>query len=203
MKKISTFLVLFLTVPFITAAHATVAPFQAPTQSYQDFSVSVPTEKEMATVGVRLLMPVELSKVTPFVKQGWKITVTKVGETVTQIEWTGGKIPHGQKDIFQFTSKTPATSTTMIWKVYQTYEDGTVVAWDRDPKTPAEEEEKVKNPYSTTEVRADVLPAGLPQKKEPAKSFDMFGIIALGLSAAALALALRRSRDIRYTASYR
>lgn len=180
--------------PLITSAHAVVSPFQAPTETYQDFSLSVPNEKDVPTVGVRLLIPGELTKATPFVKPGWKITVTKVGDAVTQIEWSGGKIPVGLKDTFQFTTVTPKDNATLVWKVYQTYEGGTIVAWDRDPKTPAPSG-KVENPYSTTDVRNDVFPVGLPmQKEKPNDNSSPIIYFALVISIVALGVSLWRRR---------
>jgi uncharacterized protein YcnI len=142
-------------VPFVVSAHSTVTPSQSTTSKYENFVLSVPTEKEVPTVGLRLLIPEGLDKITPQVKPGWKIDVKKNSDgVVTEIDWTGGSIPAGQKDIFQFTARTPKDNATLIWKVYQTYQGGEVVAWDRDPKTPAKEGETV-NPYSVTEVKAD------------------------------------------------
>ncbi len=135
----------------LVSAHSTVSPSQSTTQKYENFTLSVPTEKEVPTVGVRVLIPETLDRVTPFVKSGWTINITKAGEKVTQIEWTGGTIPAGQKDVFLFTARTPAEDTTLIWKVYQTYQGGEVVAWDQDPKSA----EEVSKPYSTTEVKID------------------------------------------------
>ncbi len=140
--------------PNFAFAHSTVSPSQTIPSKYETFSLSVPTEKDAPTLGVRLLIPASLDRVTPFVKPGWNIDIKKEGEKVTEIEWTGGAIPTGQKDVFQFTARTPKEGTTLIWKAYQTYEGGEIVAWDRDPKV-ANKDAEVKNPYSTTSVTAD------------------------------------------------
>src|ERR1700741_506950 len=87
-------------------AHAVVSPAATITSKYETFSLSVPTEKDIPTVGVRLLIPDALDRVTPFVKSGWTITVKKDPanpEKITEINWTGGMIPAGQKDAFSFT----------------------------------------------------------------------------------------------------
>ena len=143
----------------------------------------------MPTIAVRLLVPPQISKVTPIVKPGWKITLEKEGSTTVAIKWTGGSIPAGQKDLFQFTALTPSTETTLQWKAYQTYSDGTVISWDQDgSKAPAGQ--KVY-PYSTTDIHPD------SSKNAPSSnSSTPLAIVALALAAVALANSFyRRGRD--------
>lgn len=144
--------------PLLVSAHSTVSPSESGTSKYENFSLGVPVEKAMPTIAVRLLIPDGLTRVTPFVKPGWTISVTKTGEgeteRVTEIRWTGGSIPVGQKDVFLFTARTPDKDASLAWKAYQTYSDGTVVPWDRDPKSAPGPDGKVANPYSVTEVSA-------------------------------------------------
>src|SRR5258708_680758 len=87
---------------FPAFAHVIVHPSQAGVAAFQEFSMSVPTEKDNPTVGIKLLIPDGLQMVTPNVKAGWTITVKKngTGDTapVTEIDWTGGSIPSGQRD---------------------------------------------------------------------------------------------------------
>lgn len=147
------FLIISLSFASLASAHSTVSPSQTLVSKYETFSLSVPTEKDVPTTLIRLNIPASLDKVTPFVKPGWKIAVKKDSAgKVTEIEWSGGFVPAGQKDVFQFTARTGTTPDTLIWKVYQTYQSGEVVAWDKDPKTPMTGNEMVSNPYSVTEV---------------------------------------------------
>lgn len=180
-----------LLLPRAALAHSVVSPAQTSTSKYENFSLSVPTEKDVPTVGMRLEVSTELDYVTPVVKPGWAIKVTKdAAGKVTQIAWTGGSIPAGQKDFFQFSARTPATSTTLVWKAYQTYRDGTVVAWDRDPSKPEPGKEKAENPYSMTEVKSDA-----PVQKQ---SFDnatpTISFLSFVLSVVALAIALQNRK---------
>ncbi len=179
------FTVSLFTFTNIASAHSTVSPSETLISKYETFILSVPTEKEVPTVAVKLLIPETLDRVTPFVKSGWKINVVKnVDGRVTEIDWLNGAIPTGQKDVFQFTARTAATGTTLIWKAYQTYQDGVIVAWDRDPSVLQEGETKVANPYSTTNVKSD-LGVSLPLKAEsPKKDF------ALPIAGSALVLSL-------------
>ncbi len=145
----------FVALTSVASAHSTVTPSQTFTAKNETYAISVPTEKEVPTIAVRLLVPAELDRVTPLVKPGWRISITKdAAGKVTQITWTGGSIPAGQKDLFQFSARAPQQPTTLVWKVYQTYQGGEIVAWDQDPNTPKEGEEKVSYPYSVTAVAA-------------------------------------------------
>ncbi|HSX40377.1 MAG TPA: DUF1775 domain-containing protein, partial [Candidatus Saccharimonadales bacterium] len=84
-------LFLFVTPAF---AHVVVHPSTAGVASFQEFSMSVPTEKDFPTVGLKLLIPGGLQMVTPNVKPGWTITEKKIGTgedaLVSEIDWTGG-----------------------------------------------------------------------------------------------------------------
>jgi len=156
-RAVSTFsiaLLLAFTFALSALAHSAVAPGETAPSKYETFTLSVPTEKDVPTTAVRLLVPETLERVTPFVKPGWQIQIKKEGERVTEVVWTGGSIPAGQKDVFEFTARTPAEPTTLIWKAYQTYADGEVVAWDQEPSEEGHHGEEASNPYSTTDVLA-------------------------------------------------
>lgn len=174
---------LFFSLFSFASAHSTVTPSETQPSKYETFSLNVPTEKEIPTNSVRLLIPSGLDRVTPFVKPGWKINIRKDSEgRVTEVEWSGGSIPAEQKDVFLFTARTGTTTPTLIWKVYQSYSDGEVVSWDRDPKVLNSGEERVANPYSVT----NILEAKSTTKEKSADSSLIFSMLALVLSIIAL-----------------
>lgn len=172
MRKVSTgfFALVLLTGAKLALAHAVVSPSSADVAQTVTFSLSVPSEKPQATVSVRLLLPDGLNYVTPFVQAGWQINLIKTGGDpnstdpdsdptvkVTEIDWTGGSIPSGQKDLFLFSAQVAAKATTLNWKAYQTYADGSMVAWDQDPNsTQASIDLSKTGPYSTTKIIDDL-----------------------------------------------
>ncbi len=174
--------------PFIASAHAVVSPSQSATAKYETFSLSVPVEKDVPTVAIRILMPEGVDRVTPVVKPGWKITIVKDGDRVTEILWTDGSIPAGQKDFFQFTARTPAEDATLAWKAYQTYRGGEVVAWDQAPGAEAHGE-SASHPYSTTDVQLAPEKSGTTSQNLP----YLISIAALALSGVALIRSSRRT----------
>lgn len=152
-------------------AHVTVKPAEVGVGTRLNFVVSVPTEEDVPTVQVRLVLPEGLQSVRPNVKPGWTISLTKSGDgeeaKITEIVWSGGSIPAEQRDEFVFSAQAPAEESTLVWKAYQTYGDGTIVSWDNSPdvveeytKTnpPAdgEHDHNAPKPYSQTQVINDL-----------------------------------------------
>lgn len=160
-------------------AHAVVKPNQAGVAAFTDFSLGVPSEKDVSTTSVRLLLPAGLNFVSPVVKPGWKVEVKSgpipagmkapvaadgdVATTIpTEIDWTGGSIPAGQKDIFAFSAQVPAEAGELDWKVYQGYSDGSTVSWDLGPNDLQPKDAKgnpdfsSKGPFSKTMVVNDL-----------------------------------------------
>ncbi len=189
-------MVLFLSGTLSVFAHAVISPSQTSTSRYENFSLGVPNEKNMPTVAIRLLIPEQLDRITPFVKPGWRIDIIKdeTGKKITEIQWLQGAIPAGQKDMFQFTARTPESGQTLVWKAYQTYADGSVVGWDRDPRALQGGEEKVANPYSVTEVTADSLssPAASALSATDKQQTSLLSLAAFVIASLALGIAFFR-----------
>lgn len=203
---VMTLVIFFSTAP-LALAHVVVKPNEVKSAAFQTFTVGVPNEKDLPTVALRLVIPEGLKHVSPNVKPGWTISVQKSDEgedaKVTELSWAGGSIPAGQRDDFFFSAQVPAETGDLNWKAYQTYQDGTVVAWDQDPNAPkpsadhneAEDNHGI-NPFSTTKVVDDlsVKPAELMSDNQPQASNTpmLFSVIALLISFAAIGLALRK-----------
>jgi uncharacterized protein YcnI len=194
---------IFLSLISVTPAlaHVVVKPGQAGIASFQTFSVGVPVEKDSPTIGLRLVIPAGLAYVIPNVKPGWTITVKKTGEgedaKVTEINWTGGNIPSGQRDEFVFSVQVPAEETTLQWKAYQTYEDGTVVSWDQKPSKEEKDDDFANiGPYSETVITNDLKPTVQPgNASNNGNSRDtIFSLVAIALSLSAIAMQMGRSR---------
>lgn len=81
MKTLKTFGIILSCLLFLgvakASAHVIVNPKSVGIGSVQTFTVSVPTEKDNPTVGLRLLIPRSVADVTPLVKPGWTITTKK------------------------------------------------------------------------------------------------------------------------------
>ncbi|BDP41419.1 hypothetical protein DAETH_13880 [Deinococcus aetherius] len=127
----------------VAAAHATVRTETGRTESKvgasETYRLGVPTEKDVSTTGVRLVVPAGVAITRFQVMPGFVRTVkTNADGLVTEVTWRGRIAPQEYARFF-FQARNPEQAGTLSWKVYQTYADGSVVAWDdTDPeKTPA------------------------------------------------------------------
>jgi uncharacterized protein YcnI len=123
-------------------AHIVVTPSEVPAGQAATFEMRVPTELDVPTTRLRLEIPdgFSFSSIEPVA--GWKITVQRTGDRVTAVEAKGKLRP----DFFQrfvFRGRVPTTETTLVWRVIQTYRDGTVVRWTGQPGEEEASETKV------------------------------------------------------------
>ncbi len=138
-------------------AHVTVSPSEVVSAGYQTFTVNVPNEKDIPTTSLRILIPENVTNVTPTQKAGWEI-VTEKGEgddsdNVRSIVWGNGSIEKGLRDEFTFSAKVPEKTGEIQWKAYQVYADGTLVSWDQKESDDGHSEEnKNMGPFSVTKV---------------------------------------------------
>jgi uncharacterized protein YcnI len=198
-------------------AHVIVSPDKVGVSAIHDFSVSVPNEKDNPVISVRLIIPDGLSSVVPNTVAGWTISTKSNGSgdnaTVTEIDWTGGSIPVGQRAEFVIQAQAPTKPTTLNWKAYQTYSNGTVVSWDVNPDTmknlsDAQQDEMAnkenKGEYSTTQVVNDLTGSANMSMKSAGgvnsnsgshmKWLMALSIGALALSIVAISMQMRKKR---------
>lgn len=201
-------------------AHVVVKPSQAGIGSFTDFTIGVPSEKEdVSSVGVKLTLPEGLNNVSPVVKPGWKIEVKtstansqpdddgNLKPVPTEIDWTGGIIPAGQKDFFEFSAQVPSKEVELDWKVVQTYSDGSTISWTLGPKDAQPKDDQGKSdyskfgPYSKTMVINDLKPSPAPSTNGPTaltQSYNLtkwpfvLSLAALGLALASLVMQFRK-----------
>ncbi|MDB5259834.1 MAG: nuclear export factor [Candidatus Nomurabacteria bacterium] len=191
MKKLLLALPL-LALSFTAFAHVVVTPNKVGIGMFQTFTIGVPSEKSIPTVSLKLLIPSGLDYVTPNVKPGWRIEVKKNSEgKITEIDWTGGNIPAGERDDFLFSAKAPISTTNIQWKAYQTYKDGSIISWDLDadaqPNKDGGSDLSKSGPYSKTEVINDLIET----KKDSSSTLPLIlSLVSLAFSI----IALQKSR---------
>lgn len=200
MKK-SIFAAVVALLPILASAQVSVLPEEVLVGTTEVFTLGVSSDA-VATIEVRLLIPEGLTDIRPNVKPGWDIeTVVMEDEElvqVTEIIWTGGEIPVGQREDFLFSGQAAGIPSTLEWKVYQTYEDDTVVAWDGSAAVEGEEDVfDVRGPAVATVIMAasdeeettDPVIIAIPTRSpcHPAV------ILALIIAGSALALAISQT----------
>jgi len=117
----------------IASAHVTVLPSESVQGSYEKFTVRVPNEKDIPTVKVEVKFPLDSVSISRFEpKPGWKYDLTKdASGKITSVTWTATGEGLGATEFGEFNmqGKVADNATSISWKAYQTYKDGSVVEW--------------------------------------------------------------------------
>ncbi len=129
-------LVIVASLSCLARGHAIVQPERVSPGSFEKFVLRVPTEKPIPTTQVRLLIPDKLQVFSLGGKIGWHYELEKdKSGRLESITWFGGIVPAGEFIDFEFIGRAPKEAGTVVWKAYQTYQDGTVVAWIGPPES--------------------------------------------------------------------
>lgn len=112
------------------SAHVNVLPTEVAQGEPLQFTVRVPTERQLPTTRVRVEFPSQItvySFATP--PPGWTMTpVRGPDQRFRAVVYSGGRIGVGQYADFHMLG-TPFESGTATWKAFQTYADGKVKPW--------------------------------------------------------------------------
>ena len=156
-----------LVVAAAASAHAIMSPAVAKANALQQFTLSVPTEKEgLTTTKVELTVPpsFEIDSFEP-PPAGWTQQTQSKGSgeeaVVQQVTWSGGHTPTGQDSVFRVNASIPK-SGTVTFVVRQTYSDGSVVDWNGPessdaPAPTVESKSSFGGGTSTLEIVAVIL----------------------------------------------
>jgi len=118
---------LLIAVP--AGAHVTVSPKSADANSMQEYTVRVPTEKDVPTTSVRMVFPegFDVSRFRP--AAGWKYEVERdpMGR-IAAVTWSGNTIARDEYEQFYFMARAKNPGTFKL-EAYQTYNGNDVVGW--------------------------------------------------------------------------
>lgn len=178
------------------AAHVDVLPTAAPHGEAREFTIRVPTERDLPTTRVRVEFP---PQVTVFSlgppPPDWSVRGIRAPDgRLRAVVYTGGRIPPGRYADFSVLG-TPFELGTALWKADQTYADGQVKRWTGPPATeeatavetgpeepgPAAAVEVVE-PGSVAEEGAAAAPGG---EDAGSGAAIWLGVIAIGIAALA------------------
>lgn len=131
-----------LLVPAVGAtAHVSVLPDSVVQGQAQEFTIRVPTERDLPTTAVTVAFPDEIT-VYSFAEPppGWTMRPLRASDgTFRGVEYRGGEV--GVARYVDFTVLgTPFTAGTALWPARQTYADGKVKPWTAAPEEPGEEQ---------------------------------------------------------------
>ena len=148
-RAIATFVLLFAC--GTAAAHVTVWPRESQTGSYEKYVVRVPTEGNVATTSLELVVPDDVTIVSLGAPAGFTYEVKRAGDRITTIIWTM-RIAPGEFAEFAFMARNPKAAGDIAWRAVQRFADGTQTEWS-GPRGD-------KHPASMTVVKAADASAG-------------------------------------------
>jgi uncharacterized protein YcnI len=167
-----------LAFPAMASAHATISPAASLSGKLQLYSLAVPTEKDkVTTTKVVMTVPNGFSIDSFAPSPGWTRTSQQSGtgnnSVITQVTWTGGKVPTGEDSLFQFLAQ-PASTGTLKFTVQQTFSDGSIVNWSGS--------ESSDSPAPTIEVDKSLSGSGTSALTIVALIVGALGLLAGGFA---------------------
>jgi len=111
--------------------HSDLDPRQSIPNKWETYTLNVPTETEVPTVQVRLLVPRECEIEMIEHSQAWQIAKSRDERGyIRDVTWSGSSIPPQTFAEFKLLVRNPATPGTYLWKIEQYYQDGNIATWE-------------------------------------------------------------------------
>ena len=111
--------------------HSDLDPRQSIPNKWETYTLNVPTETEVPTVQVRLLVPRECEIEMIEHSQVWQIAKSRDERGyIRDVTWSGSSIPPQTFAEFKLLVRNPTTPGTYLWKIEQYYQDGNIATWE-------------------------------------------------------------------------
>jgi uncharacterized protein YcnI len=172
----------------------------------QRYTLTVPNERNVPTISVRLAVPDGINFVLVENKLGWKAHVEKQNGRIVAISFDGGSISPDFFDSFRFIAKNPVREGPIAWDVRQEYKGGEIVDWTGPPNsdTPASRTEISESApvvdaidvESGRTAAATATPSGPSAGTGHSRLSLILSLVAIGLAVIGLSVALLRGRPI-------
>lgn len=117
-----------LTAAVVIFAHVTISPGESKLGASERYTVHVPTEGQVSTVGVDLDIPEGVTVSGVQAVGGWTREIRREGTRAVGVSWKLD-IPPAQFADLVFTARNPGQGTQIAWKVRQLFADGTSRDW--------------------------------------------------------------------------
>jgi uncharacterized protein YcnI len=109
-------------------AHVGVTPNTSKPGAIETYTLRVPSEGGRTTTAVRLEVPQGVTVLSVSAPQGAAHEEKRVADRVTAVTWTI-TIAAGARAELSFTARNPPSGDPIVWRVHQSYSDGTTSAW--------------------------------------------------------------------------
>jgi uncharacterized protein YcnI len=123
---------LALCLPAIVHAHVTISPRESMHGATERYTVRIPTEGEVATVGVELEVPEGVIVEVLQTPVGWTYELSRADDRIVSIKWQVDVKPHEYLEV-GFVARNPRRGSEIVWMLKQIFADGTVTDWTNGP----------------------------------------------------------------------
>ncbi len=119
-------------IPAVVHGHVTIWPRQSAAGATEKYTVRVPTEGKVMTVGAELDAPEGVVIETVAMPAGWTYELKRAGDRITGISWKMDIKP-GEFAEFSFVARNPRDKEQLVWGLRQRFADGTVQDFTKGP----------------------------------------------------------------------
>lgn len=120
-------------IPATAYAHVSIWPRESMQGATERYTVRVPTEGKVTTIGADLEVPAGVVVEVLAMPAGWTYEVKRQGERIVGISWKMDIKP-GEFAEFGFVARNPREGTQLVWTLRQRFADGTVTDWTKGPQ---------------------------------------------------------------------
>jgi len=123
---------LALLIPAGVQAHVSIWPRESAAGATERYTVRVPTEGKVTTIGADLEVPEGVVIEVLSAPAGWKYEVKRKDDRIVAVSWQMDVKP-GEFVEFGFVARNPRDKNELVWTLRQRFADGTVTDWTNGP----------------------------------------------------------------------
>ena len=118
--------------PAAVQGHVSIWPRQSAAGATERYTVRVPTEGKVMTVGAEMEAPEGVTIETVAMPAGWTYELKRVDNRIVGISWKMDIKP-GEFAEFSFVARNPRNQEQIVWTLRQHFADGTVTDFTKGP----------------------------------------------------------------------
>lgn len=118
--------------PVAVHAHVSITPRQSASGATEKYTIRIPTEGKVATIGADIEFPAGVIVETIQAPAGWKYEVKRQDDRIVSMTIQADVKP-GEFIEVAFVARNPRSGNRIVWTLRQRFVDGTVTDWTTAP----------------------------------------------------------------------